>query len=105
MLTAPDVLLFAVDNVTPAEAHTINALGLQSIGLAEVKRDLQDAANRALAWAAPFSRLLIHLDIDVLDYTDFPIAQNVRRCNGLTFDELSRSSRDCWRRQTGACSH
>jgi arginase len=90
MLTAPEVLLFAVDNITPAETHTINALELQSIGLAEVKRDVQSAADRALAWAAPFSQLLIHLDIDVLDYTDFPIAENVRRCNGLTFDELSR---------------
>jgi arginase len=90
MLTAPDILFFGVDNVTPAEKNTISVLGLQSIGLEEVKRDLHSAANRALAWAARFSRLLIHLDVDVLAFADFPIAENVRRCNGLTLDELSQ---------------
>ena len=40
-------------------------------------------------WAASHSALLVHLDVDVLAYTDFPIAENVRREPGLTLDELS----------------
>lgn len=37
-----------------------------------------------------FERLLIHLDVDVLDYTTFPIAENVRR-RGLDFHKLSET--------------
>lgn len=36
-----------------------------------------------------YDRLLIHLDVDVLSFTDLPIAENVRRCDGLSFDALS----------------
>jgi arginase len=90
MLAASDILFFAVDNVTPVEAQTIRALDLESIGLAEVKRDPAGAAKRAVAWAAKFNRLLVHLDVDVLAFIDFPIAENVRRCDGLTLDELSQ---------------
>ena len=91
MLAGKDILLFATENITPGEAATINALGVQRISLSEVKDDPAKAAQRALAWAANFQRLLIHLDIDVLSYVDFPIAENVRRCEGLTLHELSAS--------------
>jgi arginase len=40
-------------------------------------------------WGADFDRLLVHVDADVLSYVDFPIAENVRRCEGLTLDELA----------------
>ena len=36
-------------------------------------------------WARAFDRLLIHVDVDVIDYADFPIAENTRRHRGLTF--------------------
>jgi arginase len=41
-----------------------------------------------LRWGSRFDRLLIHLDLDVLSYIDFPIAENVRRCPGLKLVEL-----------------
>ena len=39
-------------------------------------------------WAQQFTRLLIHLDVDVLDYLDTPLAENCRRNQGLRFDQL-----------------
>jgi arginase len=89
MLAASDILLFAIENITPAEDRTISALGLQSISLGEVKRSPSAAATRAVAWATQFDRLLVHLDVDVLDFADFPIAENIERRGGLTFDELA----------------
>src|SRR5687768_7529094 len=91
MLRPADVLFFAADNITPPEAKTIDALGLERIALAEVKRDPRGCASRAVAWAARFDRLLVHVDVDVLAFTDFPIAENTRRCDGLSFDELAAS--------------
>lgn len=89
MLAPADILYFASDNITPAEAEALGALDLERIGLAEVKEDPIGAARRAVAWGARFNRLLIHLDVDVLSFTDFPIAENVRRCDGLSFEALS----------------
>lgn len=89
MLWPADILFFAADNITPAEAQTISALGLECIALSKVKANPVSAAREAVAWGAKYKRLLVHLDVDVLSFTDFPIAENVRRSDGLTFDELS----------------
>jgi arginase len=89
-LLPPDaVLFFAADNVSPPEAETAERLGLARLRLDEVKADPAGAAARAVAWGARFDRLLVHLDVDVLDYLDFPVAENVRRCPALTFAQLS----------------
>ncbi len=89
MLAPADLLYFGADNISAPEAATMSALSLQRISLAEVKADPAGAAARAAAWGRGFDRLLIHLDVDVLSFTDFPIAENVRRCGGLSFDALS----------------
>jgi arginase len=91
MVGPADILFFAADNITPAEAQTIGELGLDQVRLAEVKANPTDSARRAVAWAAGYDRLLVHLDVDVLSYTDFPIAENTRRCDGLSFEALSAS--------------
>jgi arginase len=89
MLPPSAVLFFAADNISPPERETLRRLNLECIGLSEVKADPAVAASRALAWAQSFDRLLVHLDVDVLEYLDFPIAENVRRAHGLKFSELS----------------
>jgi arginase len=89
MLPPSGVLLFAADNLSPPERETMQRLNLECIGLSEVKADPVAAASRALAWAQAFDRLLVHVDVDVLEYVDFPIAENVRRAPGLKFSELS----------------
>lgn len=89
MLAPGDVLFLAADAITPIEARTMRELTLPLIPLAEVAADPAAAADRAVAWAAGFSRLLIHVDADVLEFARFPIAENVRRCDGLGLEALS----------------
>jgi arginase len=89
LLPPSAVLFFAADNISPPERETMHRLNLECIGLSQVRADPVAAASRALAWAQAFDRLLVHLDVDVLEYVDFPIAENVRRAPGLKFDELS----------------
>jgi arginase len=89
MLAPADILYFAADNVTPVEAEIMGALDLQRITLAEAKDDPVGAGRRTVDWGSHYDRLLIHLDVDVLSFTDFPIAENVRRCDGLSFEALS----------------
>jgi arginase len=89
MLAPADILFFGSDNITPSEHETIAALDMEQIALADIKADPVGAGKRAVAWGARYTRLLVHLDVDVLSYTAFPIAENVRRCEGLALEELA----------------
>lgn len=92
MLKPSDLLFFAPneDEITLYEKNVMKERSLQYISLDGVKKDPAKAANQAKQWGARFDYLLIHLDTDVLAYTQFPIAENVRRSNGLTLDELAQ---------------
>ncbi|HTV67472.1 MAG TPA: arginase family protein [Rhizobiaceae bacterium] len=88
MLGASDVLLLATENFTEHEAKDIADRNITLIPLAEVRRDPAAAANQAAAWAQKFDTVLVHLDVDVLSFAHFPIAENTRRCDGLRLAEL-----------------
>ena len=91
MLGPADILYFAAENITAAEARTLDELAIDRIDLESVKADPMGAARQAVEWTAKFDRLLVHLDVDVLAFTDFPIAENSRRCDGLRFQELAEA--------------
>jgi arginase len=87
-LLRPDaVLFFGVDNVSEAEAATIERLGLARISGSEARADIDRACERVAEWARSFERVLIHFDVDVLTFAEFPIAENVRRCQGLSLKQ------------------
>jgi arginase len=84
-LLQPQALLyFGADNISAPEAATMQTLQLARISGADVRADLDAACARAVRWAQAFDRVLIHFDADVLTFTEFPIAENVRRCQGLS---------------------
>jgi len=88
MLTGQELLYVAARPETATERATLAARRLPVIGLDEVHRDPARAGGRAAAWGARFDRLLVHVDVDALSYTAFPIAENVRRGDGLSLAEL-----------------
>jgi arginase len=94
MLRPEQVLFFASDNVEPFERQVIDELGIAEVRLADVAPDPSSAAEAVVGgWARQFERLLVHLDVDVLDYVDMPLAENNRRNVGLRFDQLMASLR------------
>lgn len=94
LLSPEQVLFFANDNVEPFERRIIEDLGIAEVRLAEVVADPSGAAEAVVrGWARQFERLLVHLDVDVLDYLDMPLAENNRRNVGLRFDQLMASLR------------
>ena len=94
MLRPDQVLFFAHDNVTAPERAIIEASGIAELGLAQVTADPVGTARKAINdWAKRFDLLLIHLDVDVLDYLDMPLAENTRRNVGLRFTELMAALR------------
>jgi arginase len=94
MLRPEQVLFFANDNVEPFERQIIDELGIAEVRLTDVAADPSSAAEAVVSgWARQFERLLIHLDVDVLDFVDMPLAENNRRNVGLRFDQLMASLR------------
>jgi arginase len=94
MLCPDQVLFFANGNVEPFEMELIRSLGITEVPVAQVAADPAAAAATVVdGWARRFQSLLIHLDVDVLDFADMPLAENTRRNIGLKFDQLTAALR------------
>jgi arginase len=95
MLGPDQVLLFANGSSTDFERRTIDELAIDEVPLDRVKADPAEAARDVRdGWARRFERLLVHVDVDVLDFLDFPIAEETRRYAGLRFEQLVAVLRD-----------
>jgi arginase len=94
MLRPENILFFSNDNSTSFERAMIDQLGIAEVRLVDVVADPSGAARSvANGWARRFDRLLVHLDVDVLDFLDMPLAENTRRKVGLRFDQLMAALR------------
>lgn len=89
MLVPRQLLYFGVENITPPEAITMRDYAIEAISREEALGDIEAASARAVEWAAHFDCVLIHFDVDVLSFVDFPIAENVRRCDGLKLEQAA----------------
>lgn len=89
LLDPEQVVLFAwgPEQATAHELEAIRRLGISTVPVEEVAADPEDAATRALALLEPrCDRLLVHFDVDVVDFTDTPLSENWGRNEGLAFE-------------------
>jgi arginase len=94
LLDPDQVVLFAqsMTHSTRFERGEIERLGLARLALEEVRSDPEGAARRALELlAAPSDRYAIHLDVDVVDFTDAPLSEHPSRNTGLKLDQMLRA--------------
>lgn len=96
-LLAPEqVLLFGwgPEQATPFEVEQVRRLQLARETVDEVAADPEGAAAGALALLEPHcDRLLVHFDVDVVDFTDTPLSENWGRNEGLAFETALRGLR------------
>jgi arginase len=91
LLEPGQVVLFAQSrsHATRFERGEIERLGLPRIGLEDVRDDPAGAARQALELVAARSdRYVIHLDVDIVDFTDAPLSEHPSRNTGLKLDEM-----------------
>jgi arginase len=94
LLADEDVFFFSYgpEQATEWEREVIGRRGLRGIPVEEVAADPEGTAARALAEMEPrFDRLLVHFDVDTVDFTDLPLSENSGRNEGLPFDAAMRS--------------
>jgi arginase len=91
LLEAGHVVLFAQSpsHATRFERGEIERLGLTRVALEDVRGDPEGAARQALDLLANRSdRYAVHLDVDVVDFTDAPLSEHPSRNTGLKLDEM-----------------
>ena len=94
LLDDEDVFLFSYgpEQATGHERRAIEHRGLIGIPVDEVAADPEAAAVRALAQMEHrFDVLLVHFDVDTVDFTDLPLSENTGRNQGLPFDTALRA--------------
>ena len=56
----------------------------------EVRADPAGAAGRALeSLTSRFDRILVHFDVDVVDFTDTPLSENPGRNEGIPYEQAA----------------
>lgn len=86
MLLPADVLLFARERsqTKSAEQEAIDGQGIATIEAEDVAADPRAAARRALEHIGG-RRILVHFDVDVVDFVDVPLSENTGHNVGLSF--------------------
>jgi arginase len=96
LLDAEQVLLFAwgPEQATPFERDLLDRRPIARIPADEVAANPEDAARRALELIEDrCDHVLIHFDVDVIDFTDVPLSENWGRNEGLSFEAAMRALR------------
>jgi arginase len=86
LLEPESVLLFGwgPEQATAFERETIDRLGIAVVPVDEVAADPEGAAAAARArMEERCDRVLVHFDVDVIDFTDAPLSENTGRNVGL----------------------
>jgi arginase len=94
LLADADVFLFSYgpEQATGWERRAIERRGIEGIPVGEVAGDPEGAASRAVArMEARVDRLLVHFDVDTVDFTDLPLSENTGRNEGLPFEAAVRA--------------
>ena len=94
LLEPEEVFLFSYgpEQATEWEREVIERRGLKGIPVGDVAADPEAAATHALTEMEPrFDRLLVHFDVDTVDFTDLPLSENTGRNEGLLFETAMRA--------------
>lgn len=88
LLSPGDVHLVGFDpgSATEWERSTLRDRSISVSCLADVVQSPAACAETILSrWAAKFERLLVHFDVDVVDFNDLPLAENYSKNKGLSY--------------------
>jgi arginase len=94
LLAPAQVVLFGwgPEQAQPRERETIERHSIDIVAVDEVRADPVAAAARALELLDDRAeRLLVHFDVDVIDFTDVPLSENPGRNEGLAYDDAVRA--------------
>jgi arginase len=96
LLSPEQVLLFAWgrEGAQEHEREIVDRLGIEGILVEEVRADPAAAAAKAIeSLGARSDRILVHFDVDVVDFTDTPLSENPGRNEGIAYEQAAAALR------------
>jgi arginase len=94
ILRPDQVILFAHGRrqSTAFERNQIERLGLSRFAVEDVGADPEARAREALSeLRSRFDRYVLHLDVDVVDFTDAPLSEHTARNTGIRLETMLRA--------------
>ena len=94
LLAPADVLLFAWgrEQATAFEREVVERLEVSVVPVDAVAADPEGTAAAACALMEErCGRVLVHFDVDVIDFTDMPLSENTGRNEGLAYEHALRA--------------
>jgi arginase len=90
LLAPQQVRYFGLDQnrLTPGERDLLAELDLAYTPAKQVARDPLGAARQARDAMSEFDHLLVHFDVDLIDFNDLPLSENAGRAQGLPADTV-----------------
>jgi arginase len=83
MLASERIAFLGLAPVSPPEQAIIEALALPVVSLERAVADPAGGAREALDALTDCREIVVHFDVDVLDFLDAPLAENADRAPGL----------------------
>jgi arginase len=79
---------FDPDSATEWERSAIRDRAIATSHLLDVAQSPVRCADTILSkWGTQFERLLVHLDVDVIDFNELPLAENYSKNKGLSYNQ------------------
>jgi arginase len=82
---------YGPERARPFELDQIARRGLSAIPVDEVASDPEATAQRALEFAERFDHVLVHFDVDIVDFNDAQLSEDAVRGDGLTLEAAMRA--------------
>jgi arginase len=82
---------YGPERARPFELDQIARRGLSAIPVDEVASDPEATARRALEFAERFDHVLVHFDVDIVDFNDAQLSEDAVRGDGLTLEAAMRA--------------
>jgi arginase len=88
LLVPQQIRYFGLDQnrLTPGERDLLAEFDLPYTSAKRVARDPLGEARQARDHMADFDHLLVHFDVDLIDFNDLPLSENAGRAQGLPAD-------------------
>jgi arginase len=94
LLEPEQVVLFGwgPEQAQRREREATERLSIEIVAADEARADATAAAARARALLEDrVDRILVHFDVDVIDFTDMPLSENPGRNEGLAYEDAARA--------------
>ena len=105
LLQSGDLAYWGVNlkGITPGERAAVDELGLRVVDTADAIADPAGSMSSLLdSWAEDYDAVLVHLDIDLINFMELPLSEEITRVGGMPLAAATEGVRTALRADNAA---